>query len=145
RSLTERTTRRLSLSDSLPRTRSSNWRTATTIPLQRPLHLDLLVTLQHVAFLDVVVPDDLHAAFHAGTDLAGVVLVPLELLQAPAVLDDHVVASDANKRVALHHAVGDIAPGDGADLRDLEDLADLRVPQHLLPKLGRQHPLRRLA
>src|ERR1051326_1306679 len=100
------------------------------VPLsQRPLDLHILVALEDVALLDVVVADDLHAALHAGADLLGVVLEAFELLEAAVVLDDDVLAGDADEGVALDDAVGDVAAGDGADLADLEDLADLGVAQ----------------
>jgi hypothetical protein len=92
------------------------WSSTSPTCRQRALDLDLLVALEDVAFLDVVVPVDLHAALHAGADFLGVVLDALELLELAVVLDDDAVAGDADERVALHGAVGDIAAGDVADL-----------------------------
>src|SRR5262249_6858777 len=112
--------------------------------LQRALDLDLAIALENVALLDVVVPDDLHAALHAGPDFLRVVLEAFELLEAAIVLHDHAVAGNADKRVALHRAVRDVAPRAGASLADLEDLPDLGVPQHFLAQLGREHALRGL-
>jgi len=40
-------------------------------------------------------------------------------------VDHDVVAQQAHLRVAPHHALGDVAAGNGPDLRDPEDLAHL--------------------
>jgi hypothetical protein len=61
--------------------------------------------------------------------LLGVVLEALELLEHAVVLDDDVVAGDADERVPLDDAVGDVAAGDRADLGDLEDLRTSAWPR----------------
>ena len=57
--------------------------------------------------------------------------------------DHHAVAGDADEGVALDDAVGDVAAGDRADLRDLEDLADLGVTDDLQLVLRLEQPLGR--
>src|SRR5690606_35128638 len=101
--------------------------------------------LEDVAFLDVVVADDLHAAFLTGFDFLGVVLEPFELLEDTVLLDDDVVAGDADWRVAFDDTVGDIAASDRAHLGDAEDLPDLGVAENLFPDLRAEEAGRGLA
>ena len=101
------------------------------------------VDLEHVAFLEVVVPVDGEAALEALGDLAGVVLEPLQRVD-PAVVDDGAVADEADLGAALDDALGDHAAGDRAQPGDLEDLPHLGLAEDLLDLLGHQHADQRL-
>src|SRR3546814_371449 len=82
-----------------------------------------LEAFDDVAFADIVVILERHAALVARLDLAHVVLEALELLEA-AFVDHDVVAQEADLGAALHdafryHAAGDLAePADGDHLAD---------------------------
>src|SRR5262249_30471674 len=94
--------------------------------------------LDDVARLDVAVAFEREAALVAFLHLADVVLEALERREA-AFPDLDVVANQAYLRRAAHEALRDRAAGDGADLGDVEDLADLGAPQHLLLEPRREH------
>src|SRR5690606_16970439 len=81
-----------------------------------------LVALDDVAFLDVVVAVEADAALVPGRDLADVVLEAAQRSDA-ALPDLHRIAHQADLRVADDLALGDVAAGDDADLRDAEGLA----------------------
>src|SRR6185503_18264042 len=99
--------------------------------LKRPRDLLDAVALDHVAGAHVLVFLEGHAAFLAGGNLAHLVLEPLQRRQL-AVMDDDVVADQADIGAALDDAVGDPAAGDLADLRYVEDLEDLGIAEHRL-------------
>src|SRR5215203_424420 len=103
--------------------------------LQSPLNFRDVIALDHVAGAHVLVVLEGHAALLAGRDLAGIVLEALELRQATLV-DDDVVADETHVRPALDDAVEDAAAGDLPDLRHVEDLEYLRLPEALLAKSG---------
>src|SRR5947209_2560365 len=96
--------------------------------LEGPHHLVDAVGLDDVAYLDVVVVGDLDAAVEALPDLADVVLVVLQRLQAGGPLgrreDDHPLADDADLGRPLDGALGDVAAGHRSDLADLKRLPD---------------------
>src|SRR5438445_2514671 len=94
-------------------------RSAASAFLQRALHLLDAVALDRVALPHILVVLERHAAFLAGAYLARIVLETLQLRQL-AVVDDDVVADEADIGAALHHAVGHAAAGDLADLRHHE-------------------------
>src|ERR1700761_7293792 len=89
------------------------WRRA---PLQRPPHLFEVEALDGVAGLDVLEALERHAAFLAGLHLVDLVLEALERLQDAQLQDDHIVAHDPHAGALAHHALGDPAAGDAADL-----------------------------
>src|SRR5437879_7327551 len=77
--------------------------------------------LNHVADFDVAVVGDRDAAFHAVSDLAGIVL------EAPqrshlALEHLHVVAQQTDFGVALDQAIIDAAAGHGPNFRDAENV-----------------------
>src|SRR5579859_6890436 len=82
------------------------------------LHLE---ALDDVADLDVVVILEGHAALVAFLDLAHLVLEALECLEGTLV-DDDVVAQQADAGAALDRTLGHHAARDLADLADVEDL-----------------------
>src|SRR5574337_269003 len=91
---------------------------------QGPGDLLDLEELEDVTLPDVVEVLQLDAALEAFLDLAHVVLHALQGLDFAGV-DDHVVAQQAEARVAPDQPRGDHAAGDGADLARDEDGADL--------------------
>src|SRR5690606_25941415 len=97
-------------------------------------HLDALVALDLVAYLDVIIVPDANAAFRTGPDLVHVVLEAPERLQL-AFEDDDVVAQHANRVVAPDVALGDDAARDVAELRRHEDLLHLGQADDVLPDL----------
>ena len=96
--------------------------------------------LEDVAFLDVVVLFNRHAALIACGDLLDGVLEALQRAELSFV-NDNVVAQDADRCVARDFAVFDIAACDRADGRDLVGLADLGVTDDCLAELGREQAL----
>src|SRR2546426_4884946 len=84
------------------------------------LHLAGLVTFEHVAFLDVVVAVDAHAAFLAGADFLDIVLEPLEFLEAAIFFDHDAAARHTNLAVALDHPICHVAAGNHAHAGNLE-------------------------
>src|SRR6516225_956910 len=89
--------------------------------------------LDDVADTHVVEPIEADAALEAGLHLRDVVLEAAQRADL-ALEDDHVVTQQARLRVARTRdpAVGDHAAGNRADLRNLEDLANLRAADPLL-------------
>src|SRR5215467_7559367 len=92
-------------------------------PSERALHLLDAVALDGVALPHVLVALEGHAAFLPGAHLARVVLEPLELREL-ALVDDDVVADQADIGAAFDHPVGDAAARHLPDLGDGEDLED---------------------
>ena len=78
--------------------------------------------LDDIAFLDVVVAFQTHAALEASRHFLDVFLVVLQAAQL-ALEHDDILAQQANLRIALHLAVGDVAAGDNARARNLELIA----------------------
>ena len=109
---------------------------ALTIP---SLLLDLLhnEAFKNVAFLNVVELLDRHTAFVTGRDLLDRVLEALQGAEL-ALMDDDIVAQNADRRVARDLAVLDVAARDRADLRHLERLAHLGDAGVLLDDIGRK-------
>ena len=109
---------------------------ALTIP---SLLLDLLhnEAFKNVAFLNVVELLDRHTAFVTGRDLLDRVLEALQGAEL-ALMDDDIVAQNADRRVARDLAVLDVAARDGADGGDLIGLTDLGVTNDGLAELGRR-------
>src|SRR4051812_36099518 len=102
------------------------------------------VDLDHVAFLDVHVVLEDHAALEARLHLAHVVV------EAPqrgdlAVIDDRAVAHQPALGAAGGVPVGDHAAGDDADLGGAEDLPDLERADGLLDLFRREHALHGVA
>src|SRR5690606_12807533 len=83
-------------------------------------------------------------AIEAGLDLFDVVLEAAQRVDMAGPVH-HVVAQQANLRVAAHHAVGDHAAGDIADARHAEHIADLDHADDLFALFGRQHAGRRVS
>ena len=92
--------------------------------LQRGLNFLDIEAFDHVADLHVFVVLERHAALEAVLDFADFVLEAAQRLQR-ALVDDHVVAQQADLGATLDHAVRDHAAGDVAGLGDAEDLAHL--------------------
>src|SRR6478735_3081931 len=121
-----------------PRARPSlSWSERSRGSSEAALDLFDAVALDHVARAHVLVVLEGHAAFLAGDDFLCIVLEALELPQL-ALVDDDVVADQADIGAALDRAVGNAATGDLADLRDVEDLEDRRVAEHGLAQRRRQ-------
>src|SRR6478735_4051593 len=117
-------------------------------PQQRPArscarNLLHLVSLNHIAFLDVVEPTQDQTTLEALADLGSVVLLPLERGEVQVVRHDGAVADQAHLGVASDQAAGDHATGDVADLGAAEDRADLRLSQGRLLELRLEHALER--
>src|SRR5690348_7014009 len=106
--------------------------------LECPGNLQDFKDLELVLLLEVAEVLHRHAALEAGLHLAHVVLEALERVDL-ARMDDHVVAQHAQLRAALDEAFQHVAAGNGADLRNLEHLAHLDQPEHLLLLLRREH------
>src|SRR4051812_31681423 len=104
-----------------------------------PSHFHHLEHLELVALFDIGEVLERHAALEACLHFAHVVLESLERVDLASV-DDHVVAQHPHLGVSLDHAFLNVAPGDGADLRDAEYLAHLDHTEHRFLLLGRQHP-----
>src|SRR5690606_4533247 len=109
---------------------------------ERARNLRDLEDLELVADLDVVVALQGQAALEALLDLADVVLEALERVELPGP-DDGVVAQQAHMGATAHRALEHHAPGDVADPRDAEDLADLDQADDLLLLLRRQQSAHR--
>src|SRR5690606_17249783 len=91
--------------------------------LQLARHLDPLVALDLVADADIVVVPDADAALGAGLHFVDVVLEAPQRLQL-ALEDHHVVAQHPDRVAPAHHALGDQAAGDLADLGRAEHVAN---------------------
>src|SRR5687768_15377940 len=102
---------------------------------ERGCFFDDLVGFDDVSDLDVVVRLDRETALVAGEDLAGVVLEALQAAQLAGV-DLDAVADDPDLGGAGDLALDDEAAGHGADLGDLEGLADLDLADRLLAADG---------
>ena len=85
-----------------------------------------LVTLDHVAGLDVLEIFQPQAAFAAGFDFLGVVLEMPEAADATLVLD-RAPPQKADAAGARDAAVGDVTAGDFRSFREFENLPDLGV------------------
>src|ERR1700728_3945499 len=94
--------------------------------------------LDHVADFDIFVILERHAAFETFTHFAHFFLEAAQSLQR-ALVDDHVVAQQANLGAAADHAFGDHTAGDLAGLGDHEDLPDLGIAQEVLADSRGQH------
>src|SRR5512133_1755069 len=150
------TTDRLSLRDEASGSRRSRRSRATNMaagsprdraadagfpgPSGLPWDLDHLVGFDLVAFLDVLEVVQADAALVAGRDRAGVIL---EAAQGsdPPVVDDHAVADQAGLGPAGDLTRGDVRPGDHADPRHPEGLADLGGAELALLVLGGEQAL----
>ncbi|EFI64026.1 hypothetical protein BCSJ1_26078, partial [Bacillus cereus SJ1] len=104
--------------------RSATCRPGAGSSLQRTGDLNLLEHLDLVADAHVVVALHADTAFHAGTDFGHVILEATQGFQL-AFEDDHVFAQNADRTVTVHHALGDHAAGDGAELGRTEDVTHL--------------------
>src|SRR5215211_7307917 len=102
--------------------------------------LDHLVGFDLVAFLDVLEVVQADAALVAGRDRADVLLEAAQGAD-PAVVDDHAVADQAGPGPAGDLARGDVRPGDHADPRHPERLADLGGAGLALLVLGGEQAL----
>src|SRR5215207_6270797 len=89
------------------------------------------IALDHVAGAHVLVVLEGHAAFLPGLNLLDLILEALERRKL-AFVDDDIVADQADVGAALDLPVRDAAPGDLADLGDVENLQDLRIAEELL-------------
>ena len=85
---------------------------------QRPLVGLDLEALDEITLLDILVVLEGHAAFLAGWHLFDIVLEALEYRQRTLV-DDHLVAQQANLGATLDPAVGDLTAG-GREMKRLE-------------------------
>ena len=101
------------------------------------------VALDHVALAHVLIVLERHAAFLTGNDFTRIVLEALELRQL-AFMNNDVVADETHVGATFDLAVGDAAAGNLADLRDVEDLEDLRIAEHGFAALRREQAGHRL-
>src|SRR5215469_1686135 len=99
--------------------------------LQRTRDLFHLEAFDDVAGLDVLVVFERHAAFVTLIDLPNFVLEALQRFQR-AFVDHDIVTQQANPGTAPHGTLGHHAPGNLADLRDGEDVADRSVAKQPL-------------
>src|SRR5579862_3040956 len=90
-----------------------------------------LEALDDVALFDIVVILERHAAFETFAHFADFVLEALQGLQR-AFMDHDVVTQQAHFAAALHEALRHHAARDFADLRDVEDFADLGIAEETL-------------
>src|SRR4051812_27328838 len=102
-----------------------------------------LERLDDVVDLDVVERPETDTALVALPDLGRVVLEATQRLDGQVVRDHGAVADEAGLGVADDRAAAHQRTGDIADLRDTEDLADLRGAQLHLFVLGLEHALER--
>src|SRR5262249_3396782 len=101
---------------------------------QRPRDLLDLERLDDVADLDVLVPVETDAALETLLDLGDVVLEPPERSDL-ALVDHAVVAQETQLGGARDRALGDVAPGDDAELGNLEGVAHFgAAPGHFLER-----------
>src|SRR5690606_5753410 len=91
-----------------------------------------------IADLDVVVALERDPAIEAGLDFLDVVLEAAQGIQRAGPVD-HVVAQQADLRIAAYHAFEHHAAGNVADLGYGEDLADLDQADDFLALFRRQH------
>src|SRR5688572_21553092 len=99
--------------------------------LERARHFLGRERFQDVPGLDVVHALDADAALEAGEHFAHFVLEALERAHRP-LAHDRLAALDADLRHADELAVHDVGAADGAELRDVEDLAHLRTAEDRL-------------
>src|ERR1700722_13569005 len=99
-------------------------------------------TLDYVALLHILIVREGHAAFLAILNFAHFVLEALEGGKL-AFMDHDIVADQAHPGAAPHHALGDAAAGDLANLGDGEDFQDFGIAQELLARFGRQQARQR--
>src|SRR5215216_394345 len=109
-------------------------------PSELPWDLDQLVGFDRVALLDVLEVVQPDAALIAGRDRAGILLEAPQRPDPP-VVDDHAVADQPGLGPAGDLARGDIGPGDHADPRHPEGLADLGGAELALLVLGGEQAL----
>src|SRR5262249_6450873 len=88
------------------------------LPLEGSRDFDDLVHLDLIALLDVVVALHRQAALEAGLHFAHVVLEALERVELP-IVDDYVVAENADFRTAPDQALEHVAAGNRPNLGDL--------------------------
>src|SRR5262245_21688996 len=112
--------------------------------VERARHFFRAVALDDVADLDVVEVLDADTALESFADFARVVLEAFERRDR-AVEHFDAVANEANASLTVDHAAANRATGDGADTRDLEDLAHLCLALHDLALFGAQHAFHRSA
>src|SRR6266516_679644 len=98
---------------------------------ERARDLADLVGLDHVSLLDVLIPLYPDAALVARGHLPHVVLEATQRPD-PTLVDDDAVSNQAGPRVARDGAARDVAPADHTQLRNTEDLTDLRLPELVL-------------
>src|SRR3954471_6605716 len=97
--------------------------------------------LDDVLDLDVVERPQADTALVALADLGDVVLEAAQRLDGEVVGDDHTVTHQPGLRVPVDGAAADDRPGDVADARHAEDLADLRRAERDLLVLRLEHAL----
>src|SRR5439155_7332803 len=112
--------------------------------LQRPLEGFANVRFEPIADLDVVVPGQLDAALQARLHFLHVLLYAAKRFDREVFGDDAPVADETDLASALDVPVGNVAPGNVADARDLEHLPDLDMPVELLANLRLEHAAERL-
>ena len=83
-----------------------------------------LERFDHIAFANIVIVFDGHAALKAVADFADIVLEAPERPEL-TLIDDHVIAQQTASGIAADDAIHDTATGNLADLGDRENLADL--------------------
>src|SRR5687768_748382 len=108
------------------------------VPLERAGHALYFEALDDVALLDVLIVGERHAALVTLADFLDVIFEALELRQV-AFVDDDVIAQQPDFAAALDDAFGDHAARHFADLRDVEDLADVGVTDEALLERRREH------
>src|SRR5262245_20641685 len=95
-------------------------------------HFDL-ERLDDVVDFHVIEAGDLHTALEAFAHFLDVVLDSLEGIESDDLvggrIDHDAGANDSHTGAAFDHAAGDITTGDGADLADLERLANDRTAE----------------
>src|SRR5690606_31815623 len=111
---------------------------------ESPCDLADLEDLELIADFDIVVATQGDTAIEAGPYFLDVVLETTQGVEGTRP-DDHVVAQQADLRVATYNTVGDHTTCDFADARNAVDLADFDHPDHFFPFLGSKHAGQRVA
>src|SRR5262245_57820417 len=133
------------ISNSLRNIRANSTRAYLPIALaQRALHLLNAEAFDDIADAHVLVVLERHAAFLADLPFAHVVLEALERRERAFVHDD-IVADEPDFGAALHRAFGDLAPGNLADLGDVEDFQNAGIAEEGLAQFRRKLAGHRLA
>src|SRR5262245_48148342 len=111
---------------------------------QSPGYLFGSIAFEDIANFDVVEVLDADAALETIAHLANVVLEAPERCDA-AIEDLDAITNHAQPALTIDDTTSHETAGDGADTRDLEDLANLRLAENDFALLGPEHAFHRRA